>query len=1747
MGKKMLCLVLALVMFLGILPVYANGNAAVSTGSAAVGGGAVAEGGSGAAVGGSGGSGAASGDGYEISGQITLGEDAVLEHGMLMGWICAYRYQGDFLDMEMLGEGEFNSFFEGETNSFAYQLHVPKDAGEIVIAVRPRAEADGTGVFKSNIFSDYVYYGAGGSTSDYRSASVVPVTGNLSGLDISLSTGVGFSWQGNLPQESSGYSEYTTISLEDKETGEMIAQTDTYIDRFASWENMVLPKEYLGREVYLSYDLCYEDDVLYTEPLYINPDGSCAKTREDAVCHTLTGANGVSFTAGTKVEFLSGIKGKITFEDGCTVGSFNCTIVAEHTISRDREYTYLYKQGVGEYSYALALPDAGTYRVWAEMNCYDESSNVSSCDYYYTTEGMVYHRDDAEIIDTSVKNTDIDFEFKKTKTIKGKIVVDGEFICNEDFMPELCIQCENGSFWKKITLSEDFSFEVKIPVNMQGRCTAYLQVDEGSTIVPDYYYYTNEETNGTFDPDQDVLVFYLPTGDLIQGKVKIPKDISTTVQKYYNVSLATIDSYGNMHTKQTVQATVKSGEDEAEFFFAVPKGERTEYVIYGKYSGNVSGLYDDDFFYTGTEKSSIRQDSAKGVLGGTKDIVLYAMKGVAVPITVKNPENGEYLNGNYTLDFGDFTKRGYFYLDEGESTNRNLILAEEHLGMDAYLYYCLDKYYNIDVYVNPDGSLVNNKKRAQTHRIARDTAFEITLSAEESLFTIPGIKGSLHIPETAYIDTNNGNDGKIGGNLYLHIDGNQVGWKEIRGGVGDDIPFDFEVSEIGEYSLSVYLDGWYGDTNLICGRNLYYTGTGWSENHEDAKLFSNETEQNLEMDLPSLPVLTGKLEFSEGTYLEEEIRYEITYTDVDTEEEITKSGYITEAEDFEYKSKGLADAEEYYVSVRFGSYYSQNYDTNIPYGVTYYYTEKGLTTDETAVRKAVKATDSLVLKMPVSPTIKGKVTFPEGAYLEGTGSLYLEVRNENGSRVATKEFSVSELAEVPFAMGVPDSGERYEVSVSFSDYDCKTNLESGNLYYTKSGMTGDADRKEFYSAEELSDITLALRQKRYVTGKLIAEDFVNRDDTLSARVEIHPEGWWTYRDVSFDEELNYTLELPSEIEGAFTIGFSFYEEKNNIIKNEFYYHTDTDGEAKKITYPNCTNIDVEVETGYIFSGEVKLPQDAVVYQGQDISGGVYLDSAYRSDFTIPYGERSGEFFMVVPKTGCSGVFYTSNGYQYQDKSENLYTGQVYYKDDNTSVVQRENAQKIRIDKNTTDGVIMLVTGEVYKVAFSKPAGITTDEDINLFAEIGAIKLEDSVTIPAEDNGGKASVVVPSDYRGESMYLYYDLSGDEDNELYREKVYINGDGSLAGSKKLAEAFEIDNAPTEIPVKLAKDADLAFPDYVYRSPYPYKDNGENRFRFEYTEGNCDYLKVTFAEETYFAQSSYSRRDGFTIVYGDNETMGPYYTNSLAGKTLNIPGNSFEAYITNQADASAFGFAIESIEPKNYSLETGHPYISAGEKEFPYTHNRQAEGLRLHFSEDTDFSGTMKITYTQNGEVKTMTKRDYNLVGTTVDVRGNSFTITLPADTSGSCYGFTIVEIEELEYCDVTFLNYDGTLLYQTQVEKGSYANYYGNTPKRERDEDYIYTFEGWDKSLENIQEDMVFTAEFAENPYATVQFKNNAEDETPLYTDYVILGEDASFEGRNLPSKPINGTKSYVFTGWSGSLSNIRKGYGADRRV
>ncbi len=68
-------------------------------------------------------------------------------------------------------------------------------------------------------------------------------------------------------------------------------------------------------------------------------------------------------------------------------------------------------------------------------------------------------------------------------------------------------------------------------------------------------------------------------------------------------------------------------------------------------------------------------------------------------------------------------------------------------------------------------------------------------------------------------------------------------------------------------------------------------------------------------------------------------------------------------------------------------------------------------------------------------------------------------------------------------------------------------------------------------------------------------------------------------------------------------------------------------------------------------------------------------------------------------------------------------------------------------------------------------------------------------------------------------------------------------------------------------------------------------------------------------------------------------------------------------------------------------------------------------------------------------------------------------------------------EINKYTITFKNYDGTILQESKWEYDSLPCYNGETPVREMDGEYIYTFSGWDSQIVKATEDKEYIAQYA----------------------------------------------------------------------
>ncbi len=121
-------------------------------------------------------------------------------------------------------------------------------------------------------------------------------------------------------------------------------------------------------------------------------------------------------------------------------------------------------------------------------------------------------------------------------------------------------------------------------------------------------------------------------------------------------------------------------------------------------------------------------------------------------------------------------------------------------------------------------------------------------------------------------------------------------------------------------------------------------------------------------------------------------------------------------------------------------------------------------------------------------------------------------------------------------------------------------------------------------------------------------------------------------------------------------------------------------------------------------------------------------------------------------------------------------------------------------------------------------------------------------------------------------------------------------------------------------------------------------------------------------------------------------------------------------------------------------------------------------------------------------------------------------------------------------IMFTDYDGTVLYTEQVNKGDMPSYPLAEPTRKADEDYTYTFSEWWPTIEKATEDKIYQAYYKKTlkQEYTITFKNY--DGEVLETQTVKEGNIPTYRGTT-PEKPHDEYNRYLFNDWNPSITKV----------
>jgi hypothetical protein len=193
-------------------------------------------------------------------------------------------------------------------------------------------------------------------------------------------------------------------------------------------------------------------------------------------------------------------------------------------------------------------------------------------------------------------------------------------------------------------------------------------------------------------------------------------------------------------------------------------------------------------------------------------------------------------------------------------------------------------------------------------------------------------------------------------------------------------------------------------------------------------------------------------------------------------------------------------------------------------------------------------------------------------------------------------------------------------------------------------------------------------------------------------------------------------------------------------------------------------------------------------------------------------------------------------------------------------------------------------------------------------------------------------------------------------------------------------------------------------VLSSSHPYDNDMDESWSYTHPE-QANKLKVTFSDQT-------SVEEGYDFIYiydSNDDLVGTYTGDMLAGRTLIVDGNSFRIRLTSDGSETAYGFDIVSVESFDSVISSDHPYHNDVDISWYYEHPATVTYLELTFSPETSLEDGYDYIFIYDEDDELVGAfTGLELAGATKTVFGSSFTIQLTSDGSQTDYGFDILTV-------------------------------------------------------------------------------------------------------------------------------------------
>lgn len=330
------------------------------------------------------------------------------------------------------------------------------------------------------------------------------------------------------------------------------------------------------------------------------------------------------------------------------------------------------------------------------------------------------------------------------------------------------------------------------------------------------------------------------------------------------------------------------------------------------------------------------------------------------------------------------------------------------------------------------------------------------------------------------------------------------------------------------------------------------------------------------------------------------------------------------------------------------------------------------------------------------------------------------------------------------------------------------------------------------------------------------------------------------------------------------------------------------------------------------------------------------------------------------------------------------------------------------------------------------------------------------------------------------------------------------------------------------------------------------GTNTATYMYKDYTTDYDTIPITSAKLHNNSQYSGTDEEYTLTDGAEAGSTYIYDSNSGK-WKLEGETEENYTVTWVNDD--GTVLETDENVAYGTMpeyNGETPVKEGDEQYSYTFTGWSPEVSAVTADIT-----YKAVYEQTvNEYKVIWKNWDGTVlsevsvpyGTVPDYSGeqpvregdaehnytfSGWTPDITAVTGDAEY--TAVFTENINTYTVIWQNWDRTELEKDEnVSYGATPEYNGETPVRDGDAQYTYTFTGWSPEVDKVTGNITYTAVFSQtvNQY-TITWMNGEE---VLKTEQVAYGETPVYSGET-PTKKDDAQYTYTFTGWAPEIAPV----------